>query len=125
MKKWLTIGIIIGCALGVTTTYLINKYYQKAQSVATYAYGVELFEKGNIDEAISILNQSIGINPRNYQPYITLGKAYEIQNKIEIALASYKKALEISKGASSLELADRKFIEERIQKISVQERKKS
>lgn len=121
MKKWLTIGIIIGCALGVTATHLINKHYLNLQSVAAYAYGVELFEKGNIDKAVSVLNQSIGINPKNYQPYITLGKAYEIQNKIEIALAFYKKALEISSGKSSLELADRKFIEDRIQKISVRE----
>ena len=90
------------------------------QSDAAYAYGVELFEKGDIDKAISILNQSIGINPRNYRPYITLGKAYEIQNKIEFALSSYKKALEINRGTSSLELADKKFVEGRIKQISVQ-----
>ena len=124
MKKWLTIGIIIGFTLGVTVIHLVSRHYLNLQSVAAYAYGVELMEKGNIDKAVSVLNQSIGINPRNYEPYITLGKVYEKQNKIEIALVFYKKALENCGGKTSLELADRKFIEDRIQQISVREKTK-
>lgn len=122
MKKWLTIATIIGFTLGVLLTHLMSRHYLNLQSVAAYAYGVELMEKGNIDKAVSVLNQSIGINPRNYQPYITLGKIYEKQNKIEIALVFYKKALEICGGETYLELADRKFIEDRIQQISVREK---
>jgi Tfp pilus assembly protein PilF len=122
MKKWLVIGILTGFVLGTVTTCFVKKHYLKVKSDAAYAYGVSLLEDNNTDKAVAVLNQSIGINTQNYKPYVTLGQIYEKGGNIVLALESYRKALEVCVADTSLEKADKKFVEARIQQISMKER---
>jgi tetratricopeptide (TPR) repeat protein len=117
MKRWLIVGILIGIMIGILFTFSINRYYAKIQSEAAYAYGVSLLSNNKI-EAIAVFNQAIGIDHKNYKPYIALGKIYENEGHFELSLEFYKKAMQLCINDTAISRSDKKFIDERIKALS-------
>ena len=88
------------------------------QSDAAYAYGLSLLEKNNKNEAIAVFNQAIGIDRKNYKPYIALGKIYEAEGETGLSLEFYKIARQLCTSDSAISRADKRFIEDRIKELS-------
>jgi Tfp pilus assembly protein PilF len=118
MKRWLIIGILVGVIIGTLFSFLMNRHYSMVQSEAAYAYGVSLLSNNNKIEAIAVFNQAIGIDRKNYKPYIALGKIYEAERETELSLEFYKKARQLCINDSAISRADKRFVEERIKELS-------
>lgn len=58
-------------------------------------YALELVGNGNWNEAITKFNDTIGINPNNPQPYGNLGICYASIGKIQLALESFDRSIEL------------------------------
>lgn len=121
MRKRIIISFLAGFALGVSLTYFLNDCYCKARSDAAFAYALELLENDRKDMAVSAFNQAIGINDKNYKPYISLGKIYEDDGNPETALKYYRAALDICESEDSgdiLVIAEKRLLEKRIRRVS-------
>jgi len=60
-------------------------------------YAVVLQDAGRLDEAINHHKQALQISPTNYRPLHNLAKAYYMQGKPDLAIASWYKLLEHNK----------------------------
>jgi protein O-GlcNAc transferase len=58
--------------------------------------GSEFAERGEIDEAIRILQYAVSLNPGLPYAYDSLGWCYRQKGLIEEAIRSYEKALQLS-----------------------------
>ena len=88
------VSIISGALAGKTGKGLSHKrLYWKAKSE---------FKKGNIDEAINLINQAIRLNQKNAVDYSLLAECQLKQGHTDQAIASYKKALEIEPNNSRI-----------------------
>lgn len=123
MKKWLIFGILLGFVCGAATTYLVEAYYSKNQSNAAYAHGLNLLEKREKDKAIAVFNQAIGLSTKNYKPYISLGRIYEENGRIDFAIEYYQKAQESCEANNNLQREDKKYIEGRLNILNNQSKK--
>jgi type IV pilus biogenesis/stability protein PilW len=66
------------------------------ESSAVYLdLGVELFQKGRLDQAIAEFNQAIELNPRDAEAYNYRGSAYLKKGQIDRAIADYDQVLRL------------------------------
>jgi len=70
--------------------------FQKKMDVLSLSYlASEHLKKSNYDYVIIYANQAIGIDPEFFYPYMLLGFAYRNLGKDELAISTFKKALEL------------------------------
>jgi tetratricopeptide (TPR) repeat protein len=78
--------------------------------------GVDLFKKGQWDQAIAEFNKALELNPRNAEAYSCRGSAYLKRGRVDLAMADINKALEVNpreamayKGRAELHLMKSEF----------------
>ena len=59
-----------------------------------YVWASELKDDGHLAEAIDVLKQELEIYPDSSDAYASLGEAYQESGEKQLAVESYKKALE-------------------------------
>lgn len=72
--------------------------YQKAEEYLTSAN--RLVEQGNIELALLLYDQSIGLNPNNYNAYHQLGQALNQLERYEEAITAYSQAIALNSNFS-------------------------
>ena len=82
-----------------------------------------LIKKGVIKKAIAVFNQAIGLSTKNYKPYISLGRIYEENGRIDFAIEYYQKAQESCEANNNLQREDKKYIEGRLNILNNQSKK--
>lgn len=75
-----------------------------------FKQGVKYMEAGNWDEAITKFNDTIGINPNNPQSHGNLGICYASIGKIQLALESFDRSIELDPNYEPA-LLNRKIVE--------------
>lgn len=83
------------------------------QNNITYAtnYGSQLFECGNIEEAVSRLREAVNMNPDSYLPYYWLGHTYRKQGDEAAAKKELMRAQQILKVVCSREPDDEYYLD--------------
>jgi tetratricopeptide (TPR) repeat protein len=79
----------------------------KDLEVGTYYY-----KKGNYDAAIDRFEEAARLQPGLARPYLKLGETYEKKNNLSMAVASYRKYLELYRSAP-----DAKSVQKRIEEL--------
>ena len=59
------------------------------------AEGLNLYQKGRIDDAIAKFDEAIEISPREAEPYFNRGNAYYAKGEFNKAILDFNKAMEI------------------------------
>jgi tetratricopeptide (TPR) repeat protein len=70
-------------------------FYQN-QGAAGINLGIAYFGKGDYPKALSLLRSVIANYPRDPRGRLNLGKVYFAMDKLDLAIAEYKKALELN-----------------------------
>jgi tetratricopeptide (TPR) repeat protein len=73
---------------------IIEKVLSEADEL--FLRGNNLFEEKKYEEAVSIFQEAIKLNPVNWGYYFNLGLAYKKLDKRDDALASFRKAVELN-----------------------------
>jgi tetratricopeptide (TPR) repeat protein len=74
----------------------VSSNYPNSVPFSHYNLGIALFQKGNIDEAISAYKRTITIDPRYEKAYFSLGYAYARKGMIDKAISDFKQALSLN-----------------------------
>ncbi len=103
----------------MATLFILN-YYVAEQSKALYGYSLTLLDtnKENTELATAILNQAIGKYPKNYPAHISLASIYEDKHFVDLALLTYKEALEYCPQTTDIEKSDAVYIKNKIDELS-------
>lgn len=109
-KKWRTLLFILFTLFLATLTYHRNKVWRTAlefwenivqnepKARALNNYGVELSALGRYSESIPYFKKAINLEGSSYwDPYTNLSAVYAITGKIDLAIATLKKSLDINK----------------------------
>jgi len=75
--------------------YVTNKYPDSV-SFAHYNLGIDLFDQGKIDEAISSYKRTLTINPRHEKAYFSLGYSYLKKGMLDESIPEFKRALTLN-----------------------------
>jgi tetratricopeptide (TPR) repeat protein len=74
----------------------------------------DLFECGFYNESIKITNMVISRNDATYRSYLRNGMSYNILGQQAMAMESFKKAISLNPGKTSLEKQDNKYCKKQI-----------
>lgn len=76
---------------------IINQLYEKSkEAVKLNNQAMKLIQSGNHQEAITLLNQAVNLNPGQIEAYLNRGFAYSELNSHASAIANYDKAIELA-----------------------------
>lgn len=89
MKRW-------NDAVAVLKQVTDDLFY-KDQVSATINLGLAYFGKGDMATALSIFRSVVGSNPRDPRARLHLGKVYQAQDRLDLAIEEYRKATEYYK----------------------------
>lgn len=84
-------GVIVGIAI----TYWVGIQIRQGGAIARSVAAMQSDEAGDYDKAIFLLSQAIFEDPRDCVPVSLLAKVYAHKGNQQLALATYKKALEV------------------------------
>lgn len=76
----------------------------------------DLFDCGFYNESIKITNMVISRNDATYRSYLRNGMSYNILGQQAMAIESFKKAISLNPGKTSLEKQDNKYCKKQIKK---------
>ena len=57
--------------------------------------GVKAIDQADLDKALRYLSRALSLNPSSYLAYYNRGVAYDLQDRLEEALADYERALAV------------------------------
>jgi type IV pilus assembly protein PilF len=117
MKKW-------DAAIAQFRLVQDDIFYQGQES-AVINMGLAYLGKGDYQQALSVLRGAVGRNPADPRTRIDLGRVYFALDKTELAVAEYKKALELNRSYANayyyLALAQVKLKDTKEAKIAFKE----
>jgi tetratricopeptide (TPR) repeat protein len=72
---------------------IFNFFKKKDNKIDVFAYCDKLFDEGNYQKAIKILEIAIETDPNNWYSYFRKGKCFQFMNNFERAIDEFKKGL--------------------------------
>ena len=92
-KPVIFLSFVLGLISGGSLSYYFINQASVSSSELINMNATILFDEGKSDQALGMLWQSIALNPENYSPYMLIGKIYLAEDKPDLALKAYEKAL--------------------------------
>lgn len=72
---------------------IFDSFRKKDNKIDVFAYCDKLFDEGNYQEAIRVLDIAIETDPNNWYSYFKKGKCFQFMNNFHRAIDEYKKGL--------------------------------
>ncbi|SNB44885.1 lipopolysaccharide assembly protein LapB [Geobacter sp. DSM 9736] len=72
--------------------------FYRDQGSATINLGLAYFGKGDLPKALSVLRSATSANPRDPRAHLHLGRVYLAQDKTELAIGAFKRAIDLQQG---------------------------
>ena len=91
--RW--IGTVLMISIPILFSCASNHRMQSKQAEDYFNLGTEHLQQGKYDQAISVFNKALELNPRYVEAYLNRGIAYRNKGQHDQAVSDYDKALQI------------------------------